>query len=695
MSHRTLPPESDARPSGLSRRTLMAATAAAVPAGVAGAAVLSAAPALADPAVTDGETRVVDVPLADVELVDADGAQVRDLPQQPGTMVGVTWSNETEAPEVQVRGRLEDGQWTDWEPLETAEDPETGEDAPGTECAWVGVVGALQVRAELDGEDVTEQLTAHVITTSPTTEDTAVARTAGAPQPMSTAAQQDLAATAAAVTMANPATPVLGPGAPSYTSRAGWGANESLVRGTSASDQLRAVVIHHTAGTNSYTSAESAQLVRGILSYHTQTLGWADVGYNVLVSKYGQIFEGRSGGLHRNIVGAHAYGFNTGSFGISVMGNYQSTAVPSAARAAVARLVGWKLLTTFQIKVASTSSWTPGEGTKFPAGQTVALPKMFGHRDVNYTDCPGNALYNQFGSLRSEAQRALDGGWKEHLWAFQGAGGSSTLGAVVKSAHQTGKYTATVLTKGLILQESGGNASGHATPFAKQWAASWGRPVKAAAQDGDRRIQVFQSGVAANEGGSVRFRTSNFRDVPSSRVFFLEINDLFAHRNKITEGWGTGSSREFRPNSDNLRDAMIAFIYRAMGRPSYSAPTSSPFRDVPTSAPFYKEICWAFDQGIAEGWGSGGNRTFRPYDPVQRDAVAAFLYRAAGANHQSTANDFRDVPRTHVFAKEITWVAAAGIARGWDDGTFRPNALIKRDQMAAFMIRWMKHTGRY
>ena len=260
MSKRNLStvPE-DRRAVSLTRRTLMAATAAAVPAG---AVALSAAPALADPSVTGGETRVVDVPLAQTELVDADGDQVRDLPEQPGTMVGVTWPHEVEAPEVQVRGRLEGGEWTDWELLETAEDPETGEDAPGTECAWIGVVGALQIRAELDGEDVTDSLTAHIITTSPAPEDAAVADAAGAPEPMTLSARQSVARAAQAVTMANPATPALGPGTPKYTSRKGWGADESLVRGTSAADQLKAVVIHHTAGTNSYTAAQSAELVR-------------------------------------------------------------------------------------------------------------------------------------------------------------------------------------------------------------------------------------------------------------------------------------------------------------------------------------------------------------------------------------------------------------------------------------------------
>ena len=63
-------------------------------------------------------------------------------------------------------------------------------------------------------------------------------------------------------------------------------------------------------------------------------------------------------------------------------------------------------------------------------------------------------------------------------------------------------------------------------------------------------------------------------------------------------------------------------------------------------------------------------------------------------NHTSTNSGFSDVPASHVFATEITWLSKAGIARGWDDGTFRPNAFIKRDQMATFMMRWLKHTGR-
>src|SRR5699024_9972467 len=271
-------------------------------------------------------------------LVEVDSAQARDLADQPATMAGVTWPDGQDAPEVHVRGLDLDGGWTLWLLLETAEDPASGEPVAGTEPGWIGAVTALQIRAELDGADVTEQLVAHVVTTSPTGADEQVGALPAAPSTDTADARSEAGR----------------PPAPQTR--------------TSAADQLRSVVIHHTAGTNSYSSSESAQLVRGIQRYHTATLGWADIGYNVLVSKYGQVFEGRGGGLHRNIAGAHAVGFNTGSFGISVMGDHSSTAPPRAAMVALAHLVGWKLLSTFQTNVKGTSSWPTAEGTKHSQG---------------------------------------------------------------------------------------------------------------------------------------------------------------------------------------------------------------------------------------------------------------------------------------------------------------------------------------
>src|SRR5213083_2249951 len=113
------------------------------------------------------------------------------------------------------------------------------------------------------------------------------------------------------------------------------GANEAIRRAPpSYAPSVQFAVVHHTAGTNSYTASQSAAIVRGIEVYHVQGNGWNDIGYNFLVDKYGQVFEGRYGGVDKNVIGAHAEGFNTGSVGVALIGNYSSASVAQAAKAA-------------------------------------------------------------------------------------------------------------------------------------------------------------------------------------------------------------------------------------------------------------------------------------------------------------------------------------------------------------------------
>ena len=63
-------------------------------------------------------------------------------------------------------------------------------------------------------------------------------------------------------------------------------------------------------------------MMRSIYAYHTVSRGWGDIGYNVIVDKFGRLFEGRYGGLASTVIGAHAGGFNTDTFGVSMLGNY-------------------------------------------------------------------------------------------------------------------------------------------------------------------------------------------------------------------------------------------------------------------------------------------------------------------------------------------------------------------------------------
>jgi N-acetylmuramoyl-L-alanine amidase-like protein len=188
--------------------------------------------------------------------------------------------------------------------------------------------------------------------------------------------------------------------APEIVPRVGWHADESIRRGGPYyADAVHLAIVHHTAGSNSYTRAQSASIVRAIELYHVKGNGWNDIGYNFLVDKYGQIFEGRYGGMTRPVVGAHAQGFNSGSVGISVIGDYGSTSITPAARAAVISLIAWRL-DLAHVDPASRVVRVSAGNPRYPAGRAVTLRAISGHRDVYPTSCPGASLYAQLPSLR-------------------------------------------------------------------------------------------------------------------------------------------------------------------------------------------------------------------------------------------------------------------------------------------------------
>ncbi|HZB85475.1 MAG TPA: N-acetylmuramoyl-L-alanine amidase [Gaiellaceae bacterium] len=189
---------------------------------------------------------------------------------------------------------------------------------------------------------------------------------------------------------------------PAIVRRSEWGANESIVRGTPAyADRVRLSVVHHTAGTNGYSRAQAAGIVRGIQRYHVQGNGWNDIGYNFLVDKYGRIYEGRAGGIARNVIGAHAQGFNTGSVGVAVLGTYGSRRISSAARSAIQRLLAWRL-DVAHVDPVSRLTFASYGNPHFPAGTRVRLRAVSGHRDTGSTSCPGSSLYGALDAIARE-----------------------------------------------------------------------------------------------------------------------------------------------------------------------------------------------------------------------------------------------------------------------------------------------------
>jgi hypothetical protein len=175
--------------------------------------------------------------------------------------------------------------------------------------------------------------------------------------------------------------------------------------------------------------------------------------------------------------------------------------------------------------------------------------------------------------------------------------------------------------------------------------------------------------------------TAGFPDVPAEHPFAAEVCHLA--QLGITGGFADGT---FRPSAPVTRQSMAAFLHRLAGSPPMAPPAAPTFTDVSTSHPFFLEVEWLADAGIAEGFPDG---TFRGGRSVSRQAMAAFLHRVASSEEVPPpgAFTFSDVGPDHPFVTEITWLAWVQVSEGYADGTFRPAAPVSRQAMAAFLLR--------
>ena len=133
--------------------------------------------------------------------------------------------------------------------------------------------------------------------------------------------------------------------------------------------------------------------------------GWNDIGYNALVDRFGTVYEGRYGGIDRNVVGAHAKGFNTGSFGVAVMGDFRSVEPPPAAVDALVQTLAWRL-DLAHVDPLSTFNAISSGNERFASGIPVFLRTIAGHRDTGLTTCPGSGSTPSFRRLRAVSQRS-------------------------------------------------------------------------------------------------------------------------------------------------------------------------------------------------------------------------------------------------------------------------------------------------
>lgn len=129
------------------------------------------------------------------------------------------------------------------------------------------------------------------------------------------------------------------------------------------------------------------------------------------------------------------------------------------------------------------------------------------------------------------------------------------------------------------------------------------------------------------------------------------------------------------------------------------------FQDVRPGDWCYDAVRWAFQAGLMNGTSAV---TFTPDATTTRGQIVAVLYRLEGSPAPvreeagspfilvggESATSFSDVAPGAYYAAAVSWASAGGIVNGYGDGTFRPNDLITREQLAAFLYRYASRRGR-
>jgi hypothetical protein len=275
---------------------------------------------------------------------------------KPFSLLGVTWKSgmPTDA-EINVRWRGAKGVWSPWTDIHQQLVPmEDIDGRPGTEPQWVDWADKVAVR--VTSATPAKPVGLKVATVMP-----------------------DRSSATTPVAVAQPA----------IILRSQWGASSQSecsqpIYGTTT----MGAVIHHTAGSNSYSASESASIVRAIQAYHMKSRSWCDIGYNFLVDRYGQIFEGRAGGIDKPVRAAHSgnAAVNELTMGVSLMGTFESAPLTDAMKTSTTNLVAWRFS---RYGIPATGSYPIG-------GKT--LQRIDGHRSVVSTACPGAQAWSWLGA---------------------------------------------------------------------------------------------------------------------------------------------------------------------------------------------------------------------------------------------------------------------------------------------------------
>lgn len=203
---------------------------------------------------------------------------------------------------------------------------------------------------------------------------------------------------------------------------------------------------------------------------------------------------------------------------------------------------------------------------------------------------------------------------------------------------------------------------------------------------------AFQDGYVLRAAGSaglvVLKAVTAFSDTPLDHWALDAIERCAAWG--IVAGYPDGG---YHPSEAVTREQMAVYTSRAIAGGDAevpSGPSTAHFPDVPASHWAFRYVEYAYQEGVVTGY---PDALYRPTEAVDRAQMAVFISRAMAGGESAVPDPgcdapvFPDVPCDFWARRYVQFIKSVGVAGGYPDGNYRPDALCTRDQMAAFVAR--------
>ncbi|MCQ2456282.1 MAG: DUF4838 domain-containing protein [Clostridia bacterium] len=139
-----------------------------------------------------------------------------------------------------------------------------------------------------------------------------------------------------------------------------------------------------------------------------------------------------------------------------------------------------------------------------------------------------------------------------------------------------------------------------------------------------------------------------------------------------------------------LTAAMLAEVLLMTVSAADVSAGAMPFTDVKKKQWYYEPIEEVYAEGIMQGV---SETEFAPVKSLTRAETVTLLSRLACVNVEGMSESltFKDTKKTAWYAEYVGWAAESGVVNGYDDGTFRPNAPVSRQELASLIVRFLSY----